>query len=57
MDLFIGQRVNGSRLSCVSNKVLGCWDSYKVICEFLLYFYIEFPKQDHLVDGTHSREI
>ena len=27
----MGQRVNVSRLSCVSNKVLRCWDSYKVI--------------------------
>ena len=32
MDLSIGQRVNVSGLSCVSNKVLRCWDSYKVIC-------------------------
>ena len=31
MDLSIGQRVNVSGLSCVSNKVLGCWDSYMVI--------------------------
>ena len=30
-DLSIGQRVNVSELSCVSNKVLRCWDSYKVI--------------------------
>ena len=33
-DLSIGQRVNVSELSCVSNKVLRCWDSYKVICDF-----------------------
>ena len=33
MDLSIGQRVNVSGISCVSNKVLGCWDSYKVICD------------------------
>ena len=31
MDLSIGQRVNVSGLSCVSNMVLRCWDSYKVI--------------------------
>ena len=31
MDLSIGQRVNLSGLSCVSNKVIGCWDSYMVI--------------------------
>ena len=35
MDLSIGQRVNVSRLSCVSNKVLGCWDSYKVIWDLI----------------------
>ena len=35
MDLSIGQRVNVSRLSCVSNKVLKCWDSYKVICDLI----------------------
>ena len=29
----IGQRVNESGLSYVSNKVLGCWDSYNVICD------------------------
>ena len=33
MNLSIGQRVNVSGLSCVSNKVLGCWDSYNVICD------------------------
>ena len=33
MDLSIGQRVNVSGLSCVSKKVLGCWDIYKVICD------------------------
>ena len=33
MDLSISQRVNVSGLSCVSNKVLRCWDSYKVIYE------------------------
>ena len=27
VDLSIGQRVNVSGLSCVSNKVLRCWDS------------------------------
>ena len=32
MDLSIGQRVNVSGLSCVSNNVLRCWDSCKVIC-------------------------
>ena len=32
MDLSIGLRVNVSGSSCVSNKVLRCWDSYcKVI--------------------------
>ena len=35
MDPSIGQGVNVSRLSCVSNKVLGCWDSYEVICDLL----------------------
>ena len=35
MDLSIGQRVNMSGLSCVSNKVLRCWDSYKVICDLI----------------------
>ena len=35
MDLSVGQRVNVSALSCVSNKVLGCWDSYKVICDLI----------------------
>ena len=31
MDLSIGQRVNVSGLSCVSSKLLGCWDGYNVI--------------------------
>ena len=31
----IGQRVNVSRLYCVSNKVLECWDSNKVICDLI----------------------
>ena len=35
MDLSLGQRVNVSGLSCVSNKVLSWWDSYKVICELI----------------------
>ena len=35
MDLSIGQRVNVSGLSCVSNKVPRCWDSYKVICDLV----------------------
>ena len=35
MDLSICQRVNVSGLSCVSNKVLGCWDSYNVICNLI----------------------
>ena len=35
MDLSIGQGVNVSGLSCVSNKVLRCWDSYKVICDLI----------------------
>ena len=35
MDLSIGQRVNVSGLSCVSNKVLRCWDRYKVICDLI----------------------
>ena len=25
-----------SRLFCVSNKVLRCWDSYRVICDFIV---------------------
>ena len=37
MDLSIGQRVNVSGLSYVSNKVLWCWDSYKVICDLTHY--------------------
>ena len=35
MDLSIGQRVNVSGLSFVSNKVLRCWDSYKVIYDLI----------------------
>ena len=35
MDLSLGQRVNVSGLSCVSNEVLRCWDSYKVICKLI----------------------
>ena len=35
MDLSKGQIVNVSGLSCVSNKVLRCWDSYKVICDLI----------------------
>ena len=35
MDLSIGQGVNVPGLSCVSNKVLRCWDSYKVICDLI----------------------
>ena len=35
IDLSICQRVNVSRLFCVSNKVLGCWDIYKVICDLI----------------------
>ena len=35
MDLSIGQRGNVSELSCVLNKVLRCWDSYKVICDHM----------------------
>ena len=31
VDRSIGQRVNVSGLSCVSNKVLGCWDSHTFI--------------------------
>ena len=34
-DLSIGQRVNVSGLSCVSSKVLRCWDSYWVICDLM----------------------
>ena len=40
IDLSIGQGVNVSGLSCVSNKVLRCWDSYKVICD-LIHHQIE----------------
>ena len=29
------QKVNASGLSCVSNIVLGCWDSYKIICDLM----------------------
>ena len=36
MDLSIGQRVKVSGLFCVSNKVLGCWDSCKVICDLVI---------------------
>ena len=35
MDLSLGQRVNVSGLSCVSNKVLRCFDSYNVICDLI----------------------
>ena len=35
LDMSIGQRVNVSGLPCVSNRVLGCWDSYKVICDLI----------------------
>ena len=35
MDLSIGKRVNVSALSCFSNKVLGCWDSYEAICDLV----------------------
>ena len=35
MDMSVGQRVKVSGSSCVSNKVLGCWDSYKVICDLI----------------------
>ena len=35
MVLSIDQRVNVSGLSCVSNKVLGCRDSYNVICNLI----------------------
>ena len=35
VDLSIGQRVNVSGLSCVSNKVLRYWDSCKVICDLI----------------------
>ena len=35
MDLSIGQGVNVSGLSCVSNKVLRCMDSYKVMCDLV----------------------
>ena len=37
MDLSVSQNVNVSGLSCVSNKVLGCWDSFKVICDLIHY--------------------
>ena len=35
MDLSVGQRMNVSGLSCVWNKVLRCWDSYKVIFDLI----------------------
>ena len=35
MDLSIDQRMNVSGLSCVSNKELGCCDSYKVKCDLI----------------------
>ena len=35
IDLSIGQRVDVPGLSCVSNKVLRFWDSYKVICNLI----------------------
>ena len=31
----IDQRVNVYGLSCVSNKLLRCWDRYKVICDLI----------------------
>ena len=35
MDLSVGQNVNVSGLSFVSNKVLRCWDSYKAIFDLI----------------------
>ena len=35
LDLSIGQRVDVFGLPGISNEVLGCWDSYKVICDLL----------------------
>ena len=35
IDLSVGQRRNVSGLSCVSNKVLGFWDTCKVICDLI----------------------
>ena len=49
MDLSICQGVNVSGLFCVSNKVLRCWDSYKVskcAADQRLCFPI------HFIDGT-----
>ena len=42
LDLSIGQGVIVSGLSCVSNKVLRCWDNYRVICNnnyIIIYLY------------------
>ena len=51
MDLFIGQRVNVSRLSCVSNKILGCWNSYKgVICD--LIHHLPDPDENQYFQST-----
>ena len=35
VHLSVGQKVNVSGLSFVSNKVSGCWDSYKAICDLI----------------------
>ena len=40
MGLSIGQRVIVSGVSCVSNNVLRCWDSYNVICDLIHHLYI-----------------
>ena len=53
MDLPIGQRVNVSGLSCVSNKVLRCWDSYKVIVT--LYIIKSLLSMRRWSKGRHFR--
>ena len=49
MDLSIGQRVNVAGLSCVSSKVLRCWDSYKVICDLIQLYIIKSTVYAELV--------
>ena len=51
MVLSIGQGVNMSGLSCVSNKVLRCWDSYKVNLFQVLIMdpYVSFKKAKGLI--------
>ena len=50
MDLSLGQRVNVSGLACVSKKVLGCWDRYRVIYDIIHH-------QNNYMEGSGSATI